>query len=119
MADEILRIDELRAAVGLALDQFVDHFGDEVVMRPDWYWHLQVEDAFDLLREPGHTVGDLSDDLAEVRSMLAERDAYEQPWHILMHVMDSCECSSSLPGRDRVARSGFGNRDSMPRGLAR
>jgi hypothetical protein len=89
MSDEVLRIDELRAAVGLALDQFVDYFGDEVVIGRPLYWHLAVEESFDIARAApaGFTVGDVSDDLAEVRQMLAERNSYEQPWHILFHVI--------------------------------
>ncbi len=89
MSKDVIQVEELRAAIGVALDQFVAVYGSEVVIRPDrtGYWHLWVEDAFDLLHKPAkHTIGDVSEDLAEIRQILAADDPYLPAWHTLFHV---------------------------------
>jgi len=87
MSDDVLRIEELRTAVGLALDQFVAEFGAEVPVRRSLYWHLDVEESFDMSRQPsGFTVGSAIDDLAEVRQIVAEQDPFSA-WHALAHVV--------------------------------
>ncbi|RYG79754.1 hypothetical protein EON77_08700 [bacterium] len=53
----------------------------------DHYWHLPVEASFDLEAEPSEfTAGQISDDLKEVRNMLARGDA-GPAWHELSHVL--------------------------------
>ena len=87
MSDDVLRIEELRTAVGLALDQFVAEFGAEVPIRRSLYWHLDVEESFDMSREPsGFTVGSAIDDIAEVGQLVAERRLFPSR-HTLMHVI--------------------------------
>jgi hypothetical protein len=90
MSDAVLRIADLRAALGLALDAVEAEQGDDIVIAHDHYWHLPVETSFDLSREPTDltdlTVGQVSDDLAEVRSLLGGAEA-EPAWHAISHVI--------------------------------
>lgn len=60
-------ITDLRSAVDRALDLTEALLGSEVSLAVDHYWHLPVEDAFDLANEPRtFTVGQVSDDLEEL-----------------------------------------------------
>lgn len=87
MSYPVLRIADLRTALSLALDAFEAEQGPEVVIRHDHYWHLPVDASFDLSRGPSDlTVGQLSDDLAELRGLLAEDDAWPAR-HALSHVI--------------------------------
>ena len=86
-SDDVLQIAELRAAIGLALDAFVAEHGDQVPAEHDHYWHLPVDSAFDLRGEPRElSVGHVSDDLDEIRGIVAEADA-TPAWHALSHVV--------------------------------
>lgn len=85
MAYDSLRIDDLRAALALALDAFEAERGPEIAVEHDLYWHLPVDASFDLSREPtALTVGHVSDDLQETRELLARRGA-GPAWHALSH----------------------------------
>lgn len=85
--DDVLRVAELRAAIELALDAFVTEHGDEVAVEGDHYWHLPVDVAFDLWSESRElTVGQLSDDVDEIRGFVANDDA-TPAWHALAHVI--------------------------------
>ncbi|MGW2092641.1 hypothetical protein [Promicromonospora sukumoe] len=86
-SDDVLQIAELRAAIELALDAFVTEHGDQVPLEHDHYWHLPVDAAFDLRSEPRElSVGQVSDDLDEIRGFVAEADA-SPAWHALSHVI--------------------------------
>ena len=90
VSDAVLRIADLRAALSLALDAFEAEHGPELPVARDLYWHLPVDASFDLSRRPGDdvdlTVGQVSDDLAEVRGFLADGDA-GPVWHALQHAI--------------------------------
>jgi hypothetical protein len=86
MPNDVLQIEDLRTAVGLALDAFVATHGPEVGLTHDLYWHLQTGDLFEMSRVPTEmTVGQTTDDLAEVRQMLDSGD-FQPAWHALLHI---------------------------------
>lgn len=86
-SDDVLQVAELRAAIELALDAFVAEHGDQVPVEHDHYWHLPVDSAFDLRGEPRElSVGQVSDDLDEIRGIVAEAGA-TPAWHALSHVI--------------------------------
>jgi len=63
----VVRISDLRDALGLALDATETLLGPEVALQADCYWHLPVDAAFDVYAEPhALTMGQLSDDLEAV-----------------------------------------------------
>jgi hypothetical protein len=63
----VVRITDLKIAFERVLSLAEDLLGPEVTLDVDYYWHVPVEDAFDLANEPRtFTVGQLSDDLAEI-----------------------------------------------------
>lgn len=84
---DVLRVAELRSAIELAIDAFVSEHGDEIPVDHDYYWHLPVDSAFDLSSDPRElTMGQLSDDLDEIRGFVANDDA-TPAWHALAHVI--------------------------------
>ncbi|MFC7725477.1 hypothetical protein ACFQW6_10180 [Nocardioides sp. GCM10028917] len=88
MAESItVAIADLRSALIRALDATEARLGPEVSLAVDYYWHLPVDDAFDLTIEPStFTVGQVSDDLDEV--VHDEPDGIpEAAWHDLSHLI--------------------------------
>jgi hypothetical protein len=82
-----VRIADLRSALARALDATEKRLGPEVALDTDYYWHLPVDEAFNMTGEPQtFTVGQVSDDLeATVRD---EHDPLpEEAWHELSHLI--------------------------------
>jgi hypothetical protein len=87
MAEPILvSIPDLRSALVRVLDATETLLGSEVGVGSDYYWHVPVEDAFDLANEPQtFTVGQLSDD---VKTLHEQSDAVpEGASHDLSHLV--------------------------------
>src|SRR5688572_28722351 len=88
MAESItVAIADLRSALIRALDATEARLGPEVSLAVDYYWHLPVDDAFNLTIEPStFTVGQVSDDLDE--AVHDEPDGIsEAAWHDLSHLI--------------------------------
>ena len=82
----VVRLDDLRAAVGRALDAAQALLGEEIVLTHDYHWQLPIDSAFDIYQKPETlTVGQLSDDLTTV----AASDNVEPhlAWHELSHLI--------------------------------
>ncbi len=82
-------VAELRAAFDRLLTEVERRFGSEIHLDDRHYWLIWPAEAFDFDPEsrPSVLVGDLSDDIAEVRGLLA-RDLAEEDvilWHDLRH----------------------------------
>ena len=64
----VVSIPDLRSAVVRVLNAAEKVLGSEVNLTVDYYWHLSVDDAFELTTEPqSFTVGQLSDDVETLR----------------------------------------------------
>ena len=82
-----VRIADLRSALVRTLEAAEQRLGPEVILDTDYYWHLPVEDAFDMAREPQtFTAGQVSDDLEESVQHEHER-LPEEAWHDLSHLI--------------------------------
>lgn len=82
----VVSIPDLRSAVVRVLNAAEDVLGSEVNMTVDYYWHLPVDDAFDLTTEPqSFTVGQLSDDVETLREH--GYAAPERAGHDLSHLV--------------------------------
>ncbi len=82
----VVRISDLRLALGRVLDATEKLLGSEVALHADHYWHLPVDAAFDLTTEPlALTVGQLSDDLEAFRK--PGDGVPESAWHDLSHLV--------------------------------
>lgn len=81
-----VNIPELRTAWIRTLDLAEVRLGSTVELDADYYWHLAVDDAFDVANEPkALTVGQVSDDLQEIH---ADHDRVpEEAWHDLSHLV--------------------------------
>lgn len=87
MAESVtVNIADLRSALSRALDATADRLGPELSLAADHYWHLPVEDAFDLTSEPKtFTVGQLSDDVESIHE--SSNTTAETTWHDLLHLV--------------------------------
>ncbi|TQL01099.1 hypothetical protein [Cellulomonas sp. SLBN-39] len=63
----MIDLQTLRTAIAVALDACEKQLGPRVRVNTDYYWHLPVDAAFDMTKEPSElTVGQLSDDLDDI-----------------------------------------------------
>lgn len=63
-------------------------YGTAITVPHDHDWHLPVGAAFDMTQEPqALTVGQVSDDIVEVRNLLNGGDEAVAAWHELQHVI--------------------------------
>jgi hypothetical protein len=78
-------IAELRQSVNRCLDLCEQHLGSEVDLDADHYWLIEPSHASDVYREAAVVVGQLTNDLEEIRDNPAA-SVYEA-WHELGHVL--------------------------------
>lgn len=84
MAAHKIHTHELRTALDRILVAVEKDHGSEITFDEDHYWHLPVEDAFDLSAEPNITaVGQVSDDLAEIKQLLRNDEPVLAIWQDL------------------------------------
>jgi hypothetical protein len=80
-------IADLRTALVRALEVTEKRLGPEVTLDVDYYWHLPVEEAFNIYRKSHtFTVGQVSDALEETVQGEHER-LPEAAWHDLSHLI--------------------------------
>lgn len=90
MPSSTVRLHDLRRALALVLDAVEAAHGPTLDLGEDHYWHLSTEQAFDLSVTPtADLVGQLSDDIGETASLLADGAATRDPmpWHDLAHLV--------------------------------
>lgn len=88
MADDKIHTHELRTALDRILVAVEKSYGSEIVLDEDYYWDLTVDDAYDMTAEPKiTTVGQVSDDVAEIRQMLSDDEPVQAIWHDLAHLI--------------------------------
>lgn len=88
MAAHKIHTHERRTALDRILVAVEKSHGSELTLDEDYYWHLPVEDAFDLSAEPKTmTVGQVSNDLAEVKQLLSADEPVLAIWHDLAHLI--------------------------------
>ena len=86
-ADLAIRVDEIRTALARVLDAIEAKHGSTLVLTKDYYWSLPVRAAFDMTRtDPELTIGQVTDDIAEIRALEAETGVLS-PWHELAHLV--------------------------------
>lgn len=83
-------IADLREGLRLLLDEVERRYGSMVNLEADYYWVVDGQAAYEF-HSPGAPqmpVGQLSDDIASLRGMLAEDDPPAAIWHDLGQVVD-------------------------------
>lgn len=83
-------MNDLRRALTLVLDAVEAAHGPALDLGEDHYWHLSTKRAFDLSVTPtADLVGQLSDDIGETASLLADDASVRDPipWHDLAHLV--------------------------------
>jgi hypothetical protein len=86
-----IEVQQLKAALELVLTRVEQQVGPAIDLTADYYWKIPPEVAYDPLVKPeidALTLGQLSDDVEEVRSLL-ERDDDDGVivWHDLRHLV--------------------------------
>ncbi len=93
----------MRAGLLAILDEIERTHGAEIDLDADHYWDIDAESAFDMDSDPVPTVGQLSDDVDELRELISERaDREVMVWHDLAHVVGILKRFAALdtPGTD-------------------
>jgi hypothetical protein len=88
MPGTVVTMSEIRAWFTAALDAVERNNGSDVELPHAYYWTIFARDAFDVSVKPEPTLGDVSDDVADIRqdveAPVEERAVYA--WHILEHL---------------------------------
>jgi hypothetical protein len=93
--DPSIEIADLRAATTAILDAVERRMGSSVRLGADHYWLIPPSAAFAMENEPALEVGQLTDDVAELRASLG-RDDDLVIWHDLQHVIAVLQRLASL-----------------------
>jgi hypothetical protein len=84
------RIDQLRQACNLLLDQVENRFGPELVMEGDAvpadYWKVELKTAYTLAPSPTLVAGEFREDATEVLEVLSREPDSIFLWHDLDHL---------------------------------
>ena len=82
-------VADLREALSRLVDAVEREYGTEIDLGADFYWVVDRSAAYNLDRpEAGElTVGQLSDDIESMRSLLADGIRPEALWHDLAHLI--------------------------------
>ncbi len=71
-----VNIDELQEITNLLLAKLKSSKGNEIELKSDFYWDIPMNEAYSPYDEPKNlSLGQLSDDLNEVRRVLNSDDA--------------------------------------------
>jgi hypothetical protein len=88
MAADTILVEELRAAMERILVAVERVHGELITLDQDYYWHLPVEDAYEMRRTPTvNEVGQVSDDVAEIKQSLTSGNEVFSIWHDLSHLI--------------------------------
>ena len=91
MSDELtVTVADLRAGVEVLLNEAERRLGSTINLGADYYWDLDARVVYDLTQVPpaGPGIGQLSDDVASLRSLLeGGPDGEVFLWHDLAHVV--------------------------------
>ena len=71
-----VNIDELQKIISLLLKKLKDSKGNEIELNNDYYWDISMEEIYNPYTEPKNiSLGQLSDDLDEIKRLLHSDDA--------------------------------------------
>ncbi len=93
----VVAIADLRLALQRVLDAAEKKFGSVVDLAADYYWTVPSSETFDNLEMPtALEAGQLSDDVVELRELLARDDGEIFIWHDLDHLVGILQRLASL-----------------------
>jgi hypothetical protein len=93
----VVAIADLREALQRVLDAAEKKFGSVVDLAADYYWTVPSSETFDNLEMPtALEAGQLSDDVGELRELLAREDGEIFIWHDLNHLVGILQRVASL-----------------------
>lgn len=72
----VIKIDDLQEIATILFSKLKEDIGAEINISKDYYWNISDDEMYDPYKEPQNlTIGQLSDDLTELRRLLIEEDA--------------------------------------------
>jgi hypothetical protein len=88
MSGIVLSISEIRSWVTATLDAVEHKWGPQVELPSTFYWATNFREAFDLNARLEPTMGDLADDVSDIRKDLAGEieERVLTAWHTLEHL---------------------------------
>jgi hypothetical protein len=89
MGDLTLQVDDLRRAANRIFAALERNYGKSIDLDEDYYWHLDVDDAYEMSAVPTiDLVGQVTDDVAELRAFVAsDNNEVDSIWHELNHLI--------------------------------
>src|SRR5690242_180206 len=99
------KIDQIRRACNLLLDQIERQFGPELILEghavPADYWTVELREAFTFAPSPTLAAGEFREDAAEVVDVLSREPESISLWHDLDHLAALLRgiAFMDLPGR--------------------
>ncbi len=89
MGDLTIRVDDLRRATNRIFAAVERNVGESIELDEDYYWHLDVEDAYKMSAVPTiNLVGQVTDDVAALKAFVAsDDDGIDSVWHELNHLI--------------------------------
>jgi hypothetical protein len=83
-----IAVASMRAAAERLFDAVEEQYGPEPEFDDDHYWLIELDDVFNLDRDPRLGVGQLSDDVESIRDFLERpEDEYIAIWHEMSHLI--------------------------------
>lgn len=90
-ATDVVRVDDLRLALRILLDEVERVHGNEVHLDADFYWHLDVGVIYNALVKPetdSLSLGSILDDVDELHGVIDKPpEDLVSLWHDLAHVI--------------------------------
>lgn len=85
MAEAAIKISELRELANSLFDLLEGQGVDRIDVKQSQYWKVYFADAFDL-SPPALVMGDVHDDLNDVRAEVKGSNDHVIAWHAFMHL---------------------------------
>lgn len=85
--DLTLSIDAVRRALDRCLDECEAQFGAQISVDADYYWCVNIVDAFDLAKTPSVEAAQLTDDLDSIAARNASPDGFYLISHEIAHLL--------------------------------
>ncbi|BCG80365.1 hypothetical protein [Mesorhizobium sp. 113-3-3] len=84
MAEAVIKISELRDLADSLFERLKGQGFDHVEVKQSQYWKVYFANAFDV-SAPSLVMGDIYDDLNDVRAEVKGSDDGDAVWHAFMH----------------------------------
>jgi hypothetical protein len=83
-----VKISEIEFIVALLLNKLKENLGDEITSDSDYYWENSPDEVYDPHKKPkDFTLGQLSDDMQELRRLSNSKDSIKYDLNIISRIL--------------------------------